>query len=79
MRQQLTYNAYRAGLVHLFHHLKNSECFSKVQWRYGPVAYTTMNLEQIDTFPVKRQQIAGRGEALKARRNSFAHGGVRRS
>jgi hypothetical protein len=38
-----------------------------------------MNLEQIDTFPVKRQQIAGRGEALKARRNSFAHAGVRMS
>lgn len=44
--------AAKMGLVDMFHHLIRSQHMSEVSWRYGSMAYTMLNLEQIDTFVV---------------------------
>ena len=38
------------GFVQVFHHLR--EKMTDVSWQYGNVAYTMLNLEQIDTFVI---------------------------
>lgn len=44
--------AAKCGHVELFNHLMESEHLTQISWRFGSVARTMLNLEQLDTYVV---------------------------
>jgi hypothetical protein len=56
--------AAKCGHVEVFNHLMESEHLTEISWRYGSVARTMLNLEQLDTYVV--QPPAGEAKEVEA-------------
>jgi hypothetical protein len=49
--------AAKCGHVEVFNHLMESEHLTEISWRFGSVARTMLNLEQLDTYVVEAKEV----------------------